>query len=215
MKKIYLISACNELLFYFFWQPGVTIKSDYATWVACGETFCFVGLRPLRGLPTCLRVKAQFPLLHLEICSAQDSYRSPLIYNQLAHTKHKQAHLHLISLTSPACWTRRSVLVPHSCVHDERCDPSLCSASFPSPSPLGFPLNGTVLLPCWGQSSLHCWRQVARDTSTQRHNLNVKRWERWAKRREEVAYLATRQPHQHAQALLRTRNKPLLTNVCP
>lgn len=26
--------------------------------------------------------------------------------------------------------------------------------------------------------SLHCWRQVAKDTSTERHSLNVIRWER-------------------------------------
>ena len=87
-----------------------------------------------------------------------------------------------------------SLILAYTSVHRNHWDSFLhspflasFSASFPSPSislALAFPLHGTVLLPCWAQSSLHCWRQVAKDTSTERHSLNVMRWERWAERGE-------------------------------
>lgn len=105
-------------------------------------------------------------------------------------------HPHLICLTSYPAFnpSLRNLALNCKSVRDEHSDsflqasflPSL-SASFPSPfisRTLAFPLHGTVLLPCWGQSSLHCWRQVAKDTSTEKHSLNVMRWERWAERGE-------------------------------
>lgn len=49
---------------------------------------------------------------------------------------------------------------------------------------LALSLQGTVLLPFRGQSSLHCWRQVAKDTSTQSQTLNVIRWKRCVERGE-------------------------------
>lgn len=92
-------------------------------------------------------------------------------------------HLSVICLTSPPLRPlpnsdQMSRLVPLL---------TLCCSAFipgfhfpPVSLSLALSLQGTVLLPFRGQSSLHCWRQVAKDTSTQRQSLNIIRWERWA-----------------------------------
>lgn len=72
-------------------------------------------------------------------------------------------------------------------------------------------LQGTVLLPFRGQSSLHCWRQVAKDTSTRRQSLNVIRWrDEWREGRGAVALVGSGQwaARQHPCAAQRTQNIP-------
>lgn len=136
----------------------------------------------------------------------------------------RRAHQHLISPASFSCLTLRSVLLTRTSVHDKRCSSSLCSAfllsssaSFPSSLTLAFPLHGTILLPCWGQSSLHCWRQVAKDTSTERLSLNVKRWERWAQRGKRGNSLSGHQAAPTARSPLswETRNTPCFPLYVP